>query len=358
MSLEELLQVVVTTSKTEESVLESPGVIEIITAQDIAAYGALSLGEVLDRSTSVMSVGSSVFPNNNMAVRGDVSLVDKHVLLLIDGRPFRESATGGQNFTIYASYPLAMVDRIEIVRGPGSVLYGTNAYSGIINIIPKRGKRLEAEAVARYGSFETAQSSVAAGGVLKDLQVFAAAQYLNRRGRRLNTIDAFGVLNSTRARELDIGVAGDVRYKGLSLNLLYAGSAQQSLVNQIAGPFAPLVGDRVFADLGYTRQFGRRWSASLNITHNYNQSSLPVRPVPDFLSGNNPSLRINSRDALAELSVSGELTKGLRLLVGGVADYQTGGSENPEAFPPPEQGADVITSLTPPYHWIWWSGYG
>jgi len=72
-------------------------------------------------------------------VRGDIqSQLSNHILVLLNGRPVRESLLGGLNFPFFSAFPVEMIERKELVRGPGSVLYGTNAYSGIVNVITRR----------------------------------------------------------------------------------------------------------------------------------------------------------------------------------------------------------------------------
>ena len=59
----------------------------------------------------------------------------RHVLLLINGRPVREVQEGGIKTAILQAFPIDAIDRIEVVKGPGSVLYGSEAFAGVINII-------------------------------------------------------------------------------------------------------------------------------------------------------------------------------------------------------------------------------
>ena len=93
-------------------------------------------------ATSTRGRDYVVAPAHNVpAVRGDLPThTNNHTLLLINGRPVRESNSGGWNFPVYMAYPIDMIERIEFVRGPGSVLYGTNAYTGVINVITKEGR--------------------------------------------------------------------------------------------------------------------------------------------------------------------------------------------------------------------------
>lgn len=129
LPLEQLLAIDVTTpSKRAETRADAPGVVSIVTAEEIFGFGANSLFDVLERAPSIQTLGSSLFPRNLTVMRGDLrSLFNNHVLILIDGRPIREGIEGGVDSPTFTAFPVDMIERIEIVRGPGSVLYGTNA---------------------------------------------------------------------------------------------------------------------------------------------------------------------------------------------------------------------------------------
>jgi outer membrane cobalamin receptor len=74
-------------------------------------------------------------------------------LLMINGNPIYDVVTGSYYLE---AIPVSAISRIEVIRGPGSSLYGTNAYSGVINVITKKGAgTTEISASASYGSFNT-----------------------------------------------------------------------------------------------------------------------------------------------------------------------------------------------------------
>jgi len=129
-------------SKQKESIYEAAGVVSVVNNDEIHRYGANNLHDLLSRVTSIYALGSYMYFDNTVSMRGDLfTHINNHTLLLINGRPFRESMFGGLNDTIYQDFPIHAIERIEIIRGPGSVLYGTNAYSGVINIVTKKIKK-------------------------------------------------------------------------------------------------------------------------------------------------------------------------------------------------------------------------
>ena len=134
---------VTTASKNADKLQDAAAIMSVISSQEIESYGALTLTDVLNRVTNLYMTGSCYFPNNLAGLRGDIQVhTSSHVLILIDGRPCRESFYSGVDLAVYNASPVAGIERIEIIRGPGSVLYGSNAVSGVINIIIKHKDEL------------------------------------------------------------------------------------------------------------------------------------------------------------------------------------------------------------------------
>ena len=112
-------------------VCSAPGVITVVSKEEIAQFGAVNLVDVLNRVTSIQMISSHLWVQAKAAIRGDlIEHADNHVLVLLNGRPMRDGFEGNSQFTVYAAFPIALIERIEIIRGPGSVLYGSNAVAG------------------------------------------------------------------------------------------------------------------------------------------------------------------------------------------------------------------------------------
>ena len=137
LSLDELLQVeVVTASRRKEDIAMAPGIISIISAEKISASGAQTLADVVELSAATLSIGTYMFPNNLISIRGSApGMYNTHVLVLINGRPFRENQNGGADMAIFNAFPISAIQQVEIIRGAGSVLYGSNAFAGVVNVI-------------------------------------------------------------------------------------------------------------------------------------------------------------------------------------------------------------------------------
>lgn len=134
---------------------EVPSTVKIITAEDIHRKGYLTLDEVLTDQPGFQF--RDILGINSYAFQRGVPNQNNLTLLLIDGVQVNELNSGG--FYGGGQYNLANVERIEIVYGPASVVYGTNAVSGVINIITKSALESRASVGALYGSFNTAAAN-------------------------------------------------------------------------------------------------------------------------------------------------------------------------------------------------------
>lgn len=137
LSLEDLLQIkVVTASKAEELLKRSTSAMSVVTARDIERSGFRTVYDVLARVPGFFPSAQATW--KLVGTRGLISDGNDHILLLIDGHPQNSIVSHG--FQQQDQMPvLEKVERIEIIRGPGSVLWGTSAAHAIINIVTKDG---------------------------------------------------------------------------------------------------------------------------------------------------------------------------------------------------------------------------
>jgi iron complex outermembrane receptor protein len=126
-------ETVVTASRGAQSPLDSPNSTTIITRQDIRLSGITRIPELL-RRVAGMDVMQITGGDTNVSMRGFNSRLSNKLLVLVDGR-FVQNDFLGSTFWESLSVDVDQIERIEIVRGPGSALYGANAFAGIVNII-------------------------------------------------------------------------------------------------------------------------------------------------------------------------------------------------------------------------------
>ncbi|BAL82885.1 putative TonB-dependent receptor protein [Selenomonas ruminantium subsp. lactilytica TAM6421] len=127
--------VVVTASRTEQEVKETPAAVEVITKEDIEKMGAENLAQALQLATGI-NVLENGMVGNQSSLRG---MNTNQTLILIDGRRVRtENTSETQNYYELQRVNMDRVERVEIVRGAVSSLYGSEALGGVINIITKK----------------------------------------------------------------------------------------------------------------------------------------------------------------------------------------------------------------------------
>lgn len=150
LSLEELMATKVRIStNTEQTLTKAPSVVSVITTEDIKATGATNLVEIL-QSVPGVYIRTNVFGFRPwITFRGASSA---HTLLMINGAPIKDMVFSSGMF--WKGVPTSAIERIEIIRGPGSALFGSDASAGVVNVITKTAATAQpSEAGARAGSF-------------------------------------------------------------------------------------------------------------------------------------------------------------------------------------------------------------
>ena len=184
LSLEELMDVPIVTIATgvEQDLFKAPAIASVITAEDIKAMGASDLDEVLESVPGLHVSNYSLGYVPIYSIRGMYSDNNAEVLLLINGIPYNKLYVGSQG--VYRKgMSLKAIKRIEIIRGPGSALYGADAFSGVINIVTKTGKDIDGTEVgAKAGSFDTYEGYILHGGKWGDNEVVVSLEYRTTQG--------------------------------------------------------------------------------------------------------------------------------------------------------------------------------
>ena len=150
IKISELREVVVTATRTERNLASLPLPIAIITSEAISKSGVTRLNEILFEQTGLLTI-PDFGGVEGIQVQG---LDASYTLILIDGVPLVGRSAGTLDLSRIS---VGNIDRIEIVKGASSSLYGSEALAGVINIITKKPKRdlLSGNLSYRYGSFET-----------------------------------------------------------------------------------------------------------------------------------------------------------------------------------------------------------
>jgi outer membrane receptor for ferrienterochelin and colicins len=164
--------VVVTGTQTPRFIKDAPVRTEVITRQDIIERGAHDLYEVLERAPGIRVEQQCQFCN--FSVLRMQGLGADHTQILLDGQPVYSGLA-----SVYGLQQVSAVDidRIEVVKGAGSALYGSNAIAGAINIISSRPRGMKGTIGLELGEHNTNKFDITAGAQKNNLGVFLFAQY-------------------------------------------------------------------------------------------------------------------------------------------------------------------------------------
>ncbi|HSC79320.1 MAG TPA: TonB-dependent receptor [Chitinolyticbacter sp.] len=173
--------VIVTATRIESPRSSLSSDTTVLSSDDLAQSGATSLGEALSRVGGVEFARSGGLGQPaSLYLRGANS---NHTLVLIDGQRVAPGADGASSFD---TVPLALIDRIEIVRGSASGLYGADAVGGVVQIFTKSGSGSPAGTVSvDVGSFHTVGGSASYGGELGNTRFSVGADARNSHGYNL-----------------------------------------------------------------------------------------------------------------------------------------------------------------------------
>ncbi len=210
---------ITTVSKKKELAQEAPANITVLTQEQIKELGVTNLYEALSYIPGI-TVIETYFGISSVIFRNTFQDHYNHKsLMLINGHPFFETINFGYHLEII---PINAVKQIEVIRGPGSVLYGTNAYAGVINIITYEGEKNSFSTSAKGGSFGTQEYSLSTQAKEGDFNCFAAASYGDDDGYEMNLKrDEIGLSRSFDYENDVTNAYASLQYKGLTFNTGY-----------------------------------------------------------------------------------------------------------------------------------------
>jgi len=167
-------EIVVTATRYEMALKDISATMSVLTEQDIEALNLHNSTDALAYLPGVFIHKTGDFGRADVDIRG-IGDRGRSVMVLIDGRPVKMGLFG---CTITQSLPMDNVKRIEVIRGPASVLYGSDALGGVINIITKKPiRQFEGDVIASYGSFDTQQYRLRTGGNAGRVHYYITGDY-------------------------------------------------------------------------------------------------------------------------------------------------------------------------------------
>lgn len=253
---------VVTATRFPESRLDAPVGMTVITAAEIARDSARTLPELLEHLAGVHIRDNTGDPNQQIDLRGFGITSDQNTLVLLDGIRQNENDLSTTNL---AAIPLQSIERIEILRGSGAVLYGGGATGGVINIItrgpqPNRKEVYGYASAGSYGTLDTRASANLAGerfGALVSGSHTESDNY--RANNRVRQDNATGEL---RYGGGEAGIA--LKFGSDSQRLQLPGARNQlELASDPRGTDTP--GDWSTRDGNFVTLAGQRWVGDLEL---------------------------------------------------------------------------------------------
>jgi len=158
-------EVVFAASKSEERTVEAPGTTTILTSSEIQAGGFRTLDDLLNYVRGFYVSSDRNYTYVGLRGFGSLGGYNSRVLLMVDGHRVNDNVYGQFYTGMDAIVDMEMVDHVEVIRGPASVIYGSSAVFGIINVVTKRGKDVHGMVLtAQGGNLGTVGGGILAGG--------------------------------------------------------------------------------------------------------------------------------------------------------------------------------------------------
>jgi outer membrane receptor protein involved in Fe transport len=280
-SLEDLLGTTVSTaSRYEQTAREAPASVTVVTAEDIRLYGYRTLDEIFDSLP-----GFYVTDDRNytyIGVRGFSRPTDynNRMLLLLNGAAINEAVWGSSPMGSQLGINIDAIERVEIVRGPGSALYGTSAMFAVINIITRSGNQVDGvDAAVELGSFGTRSGSLTYGREFKTGLDLSISGIWEKRDGPYLYFAAYDdpSTNNGIAEDLDweelYGVSARATYSNLAVQALFVGRDKGiptgSYETDFNDPRSMSVDNYHLLDLEYSRAISATSHLTARASHYY-----------------------------------------------------------------------------------------
>jgi iron complex outermembrane receptor protein len=280
MMLFEEIPSVYSASKYEQKVTEAPSSVSIVTADEIQKYGYRTFAEILQSIRGFQITYDRAY--RYLGVRGFGLPADynNRILVLVDGHSINDNIYDAPALGTAFPVEIDLIDRIEVVRGPSSSLYGSSAFFAIINVITKRGRDYKGfEVSGEAGSFDTYKARLSYGNRFQNgMEILLSGSYYDSEG------DDHLFFREFDDPETNNGIAEDLdydRYHNVFLELTFHDfTLQGGYHDRKKGiPTAPwetifnddlfFVDEQYYLDLKYERTYERQLSVLARLSYNY-----------------------------------------------------------------------------------------
>lgn len=182
---QDLGEIVVTATRIAQSDYKIASNVSVITRNQISETNAQNVSDVLKEVVGVHVYDKNTAKTSTVDIRGFGDTATRNVLVLINDRKINLADMSGADLM---QVPLDAIERIEIVRGAGSVLYGDNAVGGVINIITKKGEgNFSGKIGTKYSSYDAQGADFEVSGEQNQFSYYLYSKYDDQRGYRQNS---------------------------------------------------------------------------------------------------------------------------------------------------------------------------
>ena len=281
---------------SKQSITRAPAMATVITSRDIEAMGATDLDQALVSVPGLHISKASVGMNPIYSFRGISTKTNPQVLMLVNGIPITNVFAGDRS-QVWGGMPLENVARIEVIRGPGSALYGADAFSGVINVITKTAADINGtESGVRAGSFNSRDAWIQHGGKvgLLDSSFYLGAGNTDGQKEKIQK-DVLSTTGPVNAERKAIDARTDLSYEAWRFRAAYQ-KREAGLGAGLAGSLDPNGrgrSSRVYLDLSYEKiDWVQNWNVS-GVAGYYNNKEkgdpaytlFPAGVIPGFPDG-------------------------------------------------------------------------
>ncbi len=289
------------TTRHETKVSKAPGIVTVITAEEIKNLGYRTLADVLRTVPGFEILKKGDFGIVVPAVRGlGTSGSANRIRLMIDGHLMNDPLRGGA-FTEFDDLPVENIKKVEIIRGPGSAMYGENAFSAVINVITLNEKDLDGVKVSSgYGSFDTYEENVVFGKTYGTVGVSGMLHYKQTDGfdgvvesdnqtNVDNALSSFGFPGVSQApgRVHDGRQVYDLNLKVTYSDVWFQGWYRNKNWEPFLGPQYAITdgshveNNHVFGEVGYRKIFDEKLTIKPRVYYDQIDSDNYIKSLPE-----------------------------------------------------------------------------
>ncbi|MCR4289290.1 MAG: TonB-dependent receptor [Candidatus Scalindua sp.] len=263
-------EIVVSALKRPRAVSKSPAIMTVITSKQIKQMGFRTLIDVL-RIVPGFYISMDETGEREIAVRGVLDDASQKIKVLIDGHSINDAWRGGAMWN-FDDLPVENIRKIEVIRGPGSALYGQNAFLAVVNIITKDTEDIDGfQVTTSGGSFSTQNYNLLFGREFGDLKISGFLDYFDTQGfsKKIeqdvlypNSYSKSPGQSQNRKEKTDLNLK--LSYNNLEAKVQYMKKRRKDYigVNDALNDESILKDTYIFSEFAYKLQLGER----LNIT--------------------------------------------------------------------------------------------